>query len=116
MSHRTLKTYQLITFTKAECDNHRGIFLLSIAGKILATVILNQLMTQVLEQIYPESQCGFCSGRDTTDMVFAYRQLQEKCREQNKPLYSVWFLLKHLTQLAEKGSEKYFTRLAVRRR
>ena len=42
------------------CDNHRGISLLSIAGKILARVLLNRL-NEHLEQsgLLPESQCGF---------------------------------------------------------
>ena len=39
------------------------------------------------ERIYPESQCGFRAKRATIDMIFSPRQLQEKCREQGKPLY-----------------------------
>lgn len=43
---------------------------------------------QVLaEKIYPESQAGFTVGTSTTNMIFSLRQLQEKCREQRKPLY-----------------------------
>jgi len=34
-----------------------------------------------------QSQCGFRSKRSTIDMIFSVRQLQEKCREQNQPLY-----------------------------
>ena len=75
---------------RSQCDNHRGISLLSIAGKILARVVLNRLTTEVIDKVYPESQCGFRSGRGTADMVFAYRQLQEKCNEQNQPLYTVF--------------------------
>ena len=39
------------------CDNHRGISLLSIAGKILARVLLNRLNEQHMEQsgLLPES-------------------------------------------------------------
>ena len=37
--------------------------------------------------IYPKSQCSFRAGRSTIDMVFPLKQLQEKCREQHKPLY-----------------------------
>ena len=72
---------------KSDCSNYRGITLFSIAGKILARVLLNRLVPSIAEDILPETQCGFRSNRGTTDMVFALRQVQEKCREQNKGLY-----------------------------
>lgn len=76
---------------RSVCDNHRGIALLSIPGKILARVILNRLSTYVSEiGLLPESQCGFRSGRGTMDMIFTARQLQEKCREQNRDLLAVF--------------------------
>ncbi|BHF69561.1 hypothetical protein SprV_0301260700 [Sparganum proliferum] len=50
------------------CDKHRGISLLNIAGKIFTRILLN-------------GQCGFRRHRGTTDMMFAARQLQEKCHE-----------------------------------
>ena len=54
------------------CDNHRGMSLLSTAGKILARVLLNRLNDHVgISNIIPESQCGFQAGRGTTDMIFA---------------------------------------------
>ena len=70
------------------CDNQRGISLLSIAGKILARDLLNQL-NEHLEQpgLLPESKCGFRKNRGTIDMIFTARQLQEKCQEQNVDLY-----------------------------
>ena len=74
---------------KSDCGNYRGISPLSVVGKIFARVILNRLIT-VSEQTLPEAQCGFRPGRSTVDMIFAVRQLQEKCIEQNKPLYSVF--------------------------
>ena len=40
--------------------------------------------------LYPESQCGFRSQRSTVDMIFSVRQLQEKCREQQQPLFIVF--------------------------
>ena len=44
-----------------------------------------------LEQgLLPESQCSFRKERGTIDMVFAARQLQEKCQEQNVDLYSTY--------------------------
>ena len=39
------------------------------------------------EIIYPESQCGFMAKGATIKMIFSLRQMQEKCREQGKPLY-----------------------------
>ena len=72
---------------KSDCSNYRGITLLSIAGKILARILLNRLVPTIAQDNIPESQCGFRADRSTTDMVFVLRQLQEKCREQNKGLY-----------------------------
>ena len=61
---------------RSVCDDHRGIPLLSIPGKILARVILNPLTKHVTDNnILPESQCGFWSGRGVMDMIFAARQL-----------------------------------------
>ena len=64
------------------CDNYRGISLLAIAGKILARVMLNRLIVHLEHGLLPKSQCGFRGGRGTVDMIFAARQLQEKCQEQ----------------------------------
>ena len=72
------------------CDNHRGISLLSIAGKILARILLNRLSVHLEKGLLPESQCGFRKERGTIDMIFAARQLQEKCQEQNADLYSTY--------------------------
>ena len=71
------------------CDNHRGIPLLTNAGNIFAGVVVNRLTTR-LESTFSESQCNFRSGRGTTDMLFAARQVLEKCREQNLDLYMVF--------------------------
>ena len=55
---------------RQSCDNHRSISLLSIAGKILARIILNRLIWHL----------------DQKELLPA-RQLQEKCQEQNLDLY-----------------------------
>ena len=71
---------------RSDCNNYHGIFLLSIVRKVFARVVLARL--QVLaDRVYPESQCGFRAERSTVDMIFSVRQLQEKCREQQMPLY-----------------------------
>src|SRR3989442_15619795 len=60
------------------------------AGKILTKILFSRLLNNVAHHALPESQCGFRPNRGTADMIFAARQLQEKCREQNKDLYTVF--------------------------
>nr|VZI24621.1 unnamed protein product [Spirometra erinaceieuropaei] len=72
------------------CDNHRGISLLNIAGKIFARILLNRFNTHLEQDLLPESQCGFRRHRGTMDMTFAARQLQEKCQEMRTHLYSTF--------------------------
>ena len=86
-----LKDASIVTIYKrkgdrSECGNYRGISLLSTAGKVLAR-ILNNRLRPLAERVLPETQCGFRPARGTTDMIFSIRQLQEKCREQQQPLY-----------------------------
>nr|VZI51540.1 unnamed protein product [Spirometra erinaceieuropaei] len=72
------------------CDNHHGISLLNIAGKIFARILLKRLNNHLEQGLLPESQCGFRRHRGTTDMIFAARQLQEKCQEMRTHLYSTF--------------------------
>nr|VZI50162.1 unnamed protein product [Spirometra erinaceieuropaei] len=75
-------------------DNHRGISLLNIAGKIFARILLNCLNNHLEQGLQPESQCGFRRHRGTVDMIFAARQLQEKCQEMRTHMYSTFVDLK----------------------
>lgn len=75
---------------KTVCDNHRGIALLSVPGKVLAKVLATRLYTCIAEPFLSESQCGFRPGRSCTDMIFTARQLMEKCREQHIGLCAVF--------------------------
>ena len=66
----------------------RGVSLLSIAGRILAKILLNRLNAHLDQAgLIPESQCGFRKDRGTIDIIFTARQLQEKCQKQNVDLY-----------------------------
>ena len=97
---------------KSDCSNYRGITLLSIAGKILARILLHRLVSAIVEEHLPESQCGFRANRGTTDMVFVLRQLQEKCREQNKGLYVTFVdLTKAFDTVSRKGLWQILERL-----
>ena len=88
---------------RSDCNNYRGISLLSVVSKVFARVALQRLQ-QVAERVYPESQCGFRVQRSTTDMIFTLRQLQEKCREQKQPLFIVFVdLTKAFDLVSRKG-------------
>jgi Reverse transcriptase (RNA-dependent DNA polymerase) len=76
---------------RACCDDHRAISLVSIAGKILARVLLNPLSAHVnLHEVLPDSQCDFRASRGTANMIFAARQIQEKCQEQHQDLLTIF--------------------------
>ena len=52
--------------------HYKAIPLLTIARKILARVqLLNQLISQIEQDLLPESQCGFRVGHSTIDMMLA---------------------------------------------
>ena len=75
---------------KSICDHYRGITLLESVGKVLARLLLSRLLEDICPITLPESQCGFRSERGCVDMVFSARQIQEKCIEQQMPLYQVF--------------------------
>ena len=59
----------------------------SIAGKILAKILLDRLNAHLDKAgLIPESQCGFRKDRGTIDKIFTARQLQEKWQEKNVDL------------------------------
>ena len=64
--------------------NYRGLKLIEQVMKVLERVV-EGLIRQRNE--IDEMQCGFMSGRGTTDAIFIVRQLQEKHLAANKPLY-----------------------------
>ena len=64
--------------------NYRGLKLIEQVMKVLERVE-EGLIRQRVE--IDEMQCGFMSGRGTTDAIFIVRQLQEKHLAANKPLY-----------------------------
>ena len=67
-----------------DCNNYRGIKLMSHTMKIWERIIDQRLRVEVA--ITPE-QFGFMPNRSTTDAVFALRQMMEKYREGQKTLH-----------------------------
>eukprot|EP00903_Cladosiphon_okamuranus_P015101 g13968.t1 len=73
---------------RSNCNNYRGISLLSHVGKVLAKIITNRLSSFCeANNILPEEQCGFRPGRSTVCMLFVVRRLQELARRKRTPLY-----------------------------
>ena len=77
------------------CDNHRGINLLSVVGKVF-TKVINRRLAKYVEQveIFPETQNGGRTGRGTSDSTFSIKQICEYRREKNIPTYLTFFDLR----------------------
>ena len=73
---------------RSDCNNFRGISLISHADKVLLKIVANHLSDFCgAHQIQPEEQCGFRPARSTIDMLFVVRRLQELGRQRKVPLY-----------------------------
>ncbi|KAJ8709706.1 hypothetical protein PYW08_009710 [Mythimna loreyi] len=70
-----------------ECNNYRGIKLMSHTMKVWEKVIERRLRE---ESEISQNQFGFMPGRGTTDAIFAIRQLCEKYRGAHKNLHMVF--------------------------
>ena len=78
---------------KSDCNNYRGITLLSVPGKVFAHVLLQRVRTQLLATQRPE-QSGFTPGRSTVDRILTLRVLSERRRAFNQPLFAAYVDLK----------------------
>jgi hypothetical protein len=67
------------------CDNWRGITLLSIPSKIFCRIVLTRIQKTVDTQLRRE-QAGFRQGRGCIDQIFALRNIIEQCTEWNASL------------------------------
>ena len=71
---------------RKQCDNYRGISLLSVPGKVLALILLERLQAIIDPQLM-EAQCGFRRGRGTVDQIWVMRQVVEKATEYKTPVF-----------------------------
>ncbi|GFS07022.1 reverse transcriptase SR3-left [Elysia marginata] len=100
-----------------ECENYRGITLLSVPGKVFNRVILERLKVALYDyyEKLREEQAGFRKGKLCTDqihvVIHVLRMIVEQSLEWNSPLYvnfvdfekafdnvdreSLWKLLRH---------------------
>ena len=93
-----------------DCNNWRGITLLSLTSKVFSRIVLSRL-TAVLEKDLRPQQAGFRPGQSCSDHIFTLRQILEQSKEWNTSLYinfidlekafdsihreSLWKILRH---------------------
>ena len=67
------------------CDNWRGITLLSVPSKIFCRILLKRI-EKAIDTTLREEQAGFRRGRGCMDQIFALRNILEQSIEWNSPL------------------------------
>jgi len=93
-----------------DCNNWRGITLLSVPSKILAKIIIRR-MSDAVDNTLRKEQAGFRKDRGCADQIFALRNIIEQCTEWQRQLYvnfvdfekafdsihrdSLWRILRH---------------------
>ena len=93
-SHTGHAWWIIITLYKSkgeqiDYNSYRGIFLLYIEGNVIKCIILTRLY-QLAERVYPESHCGFRSGRSTVNMIFSSLSAAAKIQRAN--YFIVYFI------------------------
>ena len=70
----------------SNCNNYRGITLLSVPGKVFNRVLLNR-MRDIVDPKLRDQQAGFRQNRSCTDQIATLRIIVEQSLEWNSPLY-----------------------------
>ena len=68
------------------CDNWRGITLLSVPSKAFCRILLDRIDAAIGRTLQQE-HAGFRRGRGCIDQIFALRNIIEQCVEWNTPLH-----------------------------
>lgn len=75
---------------RTDLNNWRGISVVSTRSKCLASFTRTRI-DAYLDGTLHEAQCGFRSGRSTTDAIFTAQLIIERCREHRKPIF--WLIV-----------------------
>ena len=73
---------------RTDCNNYRGISLLSTSYKILTNILVSR-HTPYVDDIIGD-QCGFRRNRSTIDKIFSIRQILEKKWEYNGTVHQLY--------------------------
>ena len=76
----------LIKGDTSDCNNWRGITLLSVPGKIFCTIMVIRLRDAV-DTVLRNKQAGFRRRRSCREQIFTLRNIIEQCLEFRKPLF-----------------------------
>ena len=82
-----------------ECNDLRGISLLSVIGKVYGRTLINRIRDKT-ENMIAEVQSGFRRGRGCTDQIFIVRQICEKYLGKDKDVY-FWIGRNRMIELIE---------------
>jgi hypothetical protein len=74
---------------KTDCNNYRGISLLSTSYKILSNILLSRLSPYV-DEVTGDHQCGFRRNRSTTDQILCIRQILGEKWEYNETVHQLF--------------------------
>nr|KAG5690011.1 hypothetical protein BaRGS_007313 [Batillaria attramentaria] len=69
-----------------DCNNYRGIMLLSVPGKVLNRILLER-MREAVDPMLRDQQAGFRRNRSCADQIASLRIIVEQSLEWNSPLY-----------------------------
>ena len=71
---------------KNECANNRTISLIVHASKVILKIIIKRIKKRYREEI-SEEQAGFVEDKGTRDQIVNIRNIMEKCKNHNIPIY-----------------------------
>lgn len=69
-----------------DCNNWRGITLLSIPSKIMSKIIIKRI-SEAIDSHLRKEQAGFRKGKGCTDQIFILRNIIEQCTEWQRQLH-----------------------------
>jgi hypothetical protein len=93
---------------KTDCSNNRRISLLSASYKMLSNILLSKL-SQYIDEVIENHQCGFRHNRSTTDQIFRIRQILEKKREYSETVLQLFIDFKKVYDSVRKEVFRIFS-------
>ena len=71
---------------RLDCNNYRGVTLLSVPGKVFARILLDRIRPHLLKHQRPE-QSGFTPKKSTNDRILGLRVISERMHEYRRKFF-----------------------------